>query len=159
MAYNFKRLSDVDIVTETPESANVLAEVDGEIKRVPATGFGGGGNEADLVIRCEKELASSSDVTTDDFVITSGSVDAVWSAIRENRAPVVRIECATYNNSNYQGINHNYYPVVVYYGSELKMVFNTYMPYYPAGGIYFITLTTYENAISGFDKKQIQCQS
>ena len=42
MAYNFKRLSDVESLAEVPESATVLAEVDGSIKRIPSAGLGGG---------------------------------------------------------------------------------------------------------------------
>ena len=39
MAYEFKRLSDVEELTEVPEGAKALAVVDGAVKRVP---FGGG---------------------------------------------------------------------------------------------------------------------
>lgn len=41
MAYEFKRLSDVEALTEVPEGANALIEVDGSIKRVPGSGLGG----------------------------------------------------------------------------------------------------------------------
>lgn len=42
MAYEFKRLADVEALSEVPENATVLAEVDGSIKRVPSGGSGGG---------------------------------------------------------------------------------------------------------------------
>lgn len=42
MAYEFKRLGEVEVLNEVPENATVLAEVDGSIKRVPGGGLGGG---------------------------------------------------------------------------------------------------------------------
>lgn len=42
MSYEFKKLSEVEALTEVPEGATVLAEVDGAIKRIPGNGLGGG---------------------------------------------------------------------------------------------------------------------
>ena len=42
MSYVFKRLSEVEALTEVPEGAKVLAEVGGVIRRVPGSGLGGG---------------------------------------------------------------------------------------------------------------------
>ena len=42
MAYEFKKLAEVEAVTEVPKGASVLAEVNGAIKRVPGDGLGGG---------------------------------------------------------------------------------------------------------------------
>lgn len=44
----FKKLADVELVDEAPDTAHALAEVDGEIKRV-AGGVGGGGTGGYLV--------------------------------------------------------------------------------------------------------------
>ena len=41
MAYEFKRLSEVEALTEVPEGANALIEIDGVVKRVPGSGLGG----------------------------------------------------------------------------------------------------------------------
>lgn len=41
MSYEFKKLADVDALDEVPEVATVLAEVEGEIKRIPSSGLGG----------------------------------------------------------------------------------------------------------------------
>ena len=41
MEYTFKKLADVEALTEVPEAATVIAEVDGEIKRIPGSGLGG----------------------------------------------------------------------------------------------------------------------
>lgn len=43
MAYNFKSIADVEIVAEPTESANVLIEEDGVIKKAPKTAVGGAG--------------------------------------------------------------------------------------------------------------------
>ena len=43
MAYEFKKLSDVEVVAEPTESANVLIEEDGVIKKAPKTAVGGAG--------------------------------------------------------------------------------------------------------------------
>lgn len=42
MSYEFKKLSDVDVVAEPTESANVLIEENGVIKKAPKTAVGGG---------------------------------------------------------------------------------------------------------------------
>lgn len=38
MAFEFKKLADVEALTEVPENATMLVEVDGAIKRVPSHG-------------------------------------------------------------------------------------------------------------------------
>ena len=43
MSYEFKRLSEVEALTEVPEGAKVLAEANGQIVRVPGSGLGGSG--------------------------------------------------------------------------------------------------------------------
>lgn len=43
MSYEFKRLSQVEALTEVPEGAKVLAESNGQIVRVPGSGLGGSG--------------------------------------------------------------------------------------------------------------------
>ena len=41
MSYEFRRLSEVEALSEVPAGANALIEVDGDIKRVPGSGLGG----------------------------------------------------------------------------------------------------------------------
>lgn len=41
MSYVFKKLSEVEALTEVPDGAKVLAEVGGVIRRVPGSGLGG----------------------------------------------------------------------------------------------------------------------
>ena len=58
MAYEFKRLADVEALSEVPENATVLAEVNGSIKRVPGNGLGGSGNGNGIVIVMDDPNAS-----------------------------------------------------------------------------------------------------
>lgn len=45
MSYEFTKLSNVPVVAEFPEGANAVIETNGEIKRCPSSGGGGGGVE------------------------------------------------------------------------------------------------------------------
>lgn len=49
MAYTFKKFSDVEALTEVPDGANALVEVNGAIKRVPGSGLGGGGVKTAII--------------------------------------------------------------------------------------------------------------
>ena len=45
MSYEFTKLSNVPVIAEFPEGANAVIETNGEIKRCPSSGSGGGGVE------------------------------------------------------------------------------------------------------------------
>lgn len=49
MAYEFQKLSEVEALSEVPEGASVLAEVNGDIKRVPGSGLGGSGVKTAII--------------------------------------------------------------------------------------------------------------
>jgi hypothetical protein len=49
MAYEFQKLSEVEALAEVPEGANALIEVNGDIKRVPGSGLGGGGIKTAII--------------------------------------------------------------------------------------------------------------
>lgn len=51
MAYEFKKLGEVEALEDVPDGANALIEVDGAIKRVPGTGLGGGGGIKTAIIK------------------------------------------------------------------------------------------------------------
>lgn len=51
MAYEFKKLGEVEVLEEVPEGANALIEVGGDIKRVPGSGLGGGGGIKTAIIK------------------------------------------------------------------------------------------------------------
>lgn len=50
MSYDIKKLSEVEALPEVPEGANMIAEVGGQIKRVPGSGLGGAMTWDDLGI-------------------------------------------------------------------------------------------------------------
>lgn len=49
MDYTFTKLSEVESLSEVPEVATVIAEVDGEIKRIPSNGLGGAGIKTAII--------------------------------------------------------------------------------------------------------------
>lgn len=51
MSYAFKKIGATNILENAPDNANVVCEVDGEIKRVPATKIGGGGIKVAIIKR------------------------------------------------------------------------------------------------------------
>ena len=59
----FKKLADVEALTEIPEGANAFVEVDGEIKRVPGEGLGGAGGFKTAVIKSSYYDGALGDVT------------------------------------------------------------------------------------------------
>lgn len=87
----FKRLSDVEVVAEPTESANVLIEEDGVIKKAPKTVVGGG--EPDMVINIKKwtQTIANEGITASDVAIEDGSITNVFNALGEGRMPVIKI--------------------------------------------------------------------
>lgn len=87
MALEFTRLSDVELVVEATETANVLIEEGGEIKRVPKTEVGGGKSEWDAVI---KIINTGGD--DDGISVVGGSYNAVHNKILlDNEVPRIKI--------------------------------------------------------------------
>ena len=65
MMYDFKKLADVELLSEVPEGASAFVEVDGAVKRVPGSGLGGGG-VATAILRYEvsdERIATRPDLT------------------------------------------------------------------------------------------------
>lgn len=96
MAYEFKKLSDVEVIAEPTESANVLIEEDGVIKKAPKTAVGGaGGSETpDMVIGLTNTSSISTSMSSSDFTIISGTFDNVKNKVLAGEMPniVVRHE-------------------------------------------------------------------
>lgn len=91
MALDFTRLSDVTLVEEATETANVLIEESGEIKKVPKTEVGGGG-KADMVIKLSSPFITNNDTAENTTVtIESGSLQAVVDVLRNGEVPVVKV--------------------------------------------------------------------
>lgn len=59
MAYEFQKLSEVEVLTEVPEGASVLAEVNGDIKRVPGDGLGGNSGKTLIITATVEEALPS----------------------------------------------------------------------------------------------------
>lgn len=124
MAYEFKTLGSVEALTEVPENANALVEVDGAIKRVPGSALGGG--EYDLVI--------TDDQANEILTIDSGSYQSVYNKIMVDKEPpkILIKYCFDYGDFGYGVIsNYSYAEIVV--NSEdsnshsLKVHYKTYM--------------------------------
>lgn len=110
MAYNFKSISDVEVVAEPSESANVLIEENGVIKKAPKTavgGIAGGSVEPDMVITHTGSYGT--DDITSRLAITSGSPLAIKSKFEASEMPIVKVVSTkgTYGDSNYYYCEHD----------------------------------------------------
>ena len=78
MSYEFKKLSDVDVVAEPTESANVLIEENGVIKKAPKTAVGGDNNICFVInyntetITCNKTFDEVLDLLFGGFPCLNG---------------------------------------------------------------------------------------
>lgn len=71
MAYEFKKLAEVEAMAEVPKGASVLAEVNGAIKRVPGDGLGGGGIKTAIIKSSDYDnaLTGISTFASDDIIL------------------------------------------------------------------------------------------
>ena len=78
MAYEFKKLSEVESLSEAPEGASLIAEIGGEIKRIPSNGLGSGGSTTPIVFKLsnDKYLQNKD---TNDIATAEEIVDAYMS--------------------------------------------------------------------------------
>lgn len=67
MSYEFKTLGSVEALTEVPENANALVEVDGAIKRVPGGALGGNNNSS-----APQTFILNQSIDEDDYFFNSG---------------------------------------------------------------------------------------
>lgn len=121
MAYEFKKLSDVEVLDEVPENANALVEVDGAIKRVPGNGLGGNNDEVDFEFTITT-YPFSGDIYAEDIVITKGSMDNVLQRIRNDELPKVKaiVNYKHGENASIAIINDVY---IDRYGSHYDFIF------------------------------------
>lgn len=74
MSYEFKKLSDVELLEEVPEGANALIEADGVICKVPGSNLGGGNSiptailKANLLDDSDSGAGPISDMPSDNSV-------------------------------------------------------------------------------------------
>lgn len=59
MAYDFQKLADVELLEEVPDGASAFVAVNGDVKRVPGSGLGGGGGVATAILRLSSESNAS----------------------------------------------------------------------------------------------------
>lgn len=85
----FKKLSDVEVVAEPAESANVLIEENGVIKKAPKTAVGGG--EWDAVIDCGEGMPNG---YTDEslLVFESGNYNTIKAKWDEGEMPKIMLK-------------------------------------------------------------------
>lgn len=63
MSYNFTKLTEVEALSEIPNNATVIAEVNGALKRLPSDGLGGGNS---LLIIGDNENNISANMTFEE---------------------------------------------------------------------------------------------
>lgn len=64
MAYDFQKLADVELLEEVPDGASAFVAVNGDVKRVPGSGLGGGGGIATAILRLASESNASAKAVT-----------------------------------------------------------------------------------------------
>lgn len=87
MSYDFKKLSDVDVVDSPSDTANVLIEEGGVIKKAPKTAIGGvGGDEYDMVIHAMlgDSWSKVNNIDASDYVISSGTYNDLKSKMNQD---------------------------------------------------------------------------
>lgn len=94
MALEFKKLSEVTLTEKAVDTANVLIEENGEIKRVPKTEVGGSGSAAIIIKDTEYNNAMSGvstlmappDEPSATYECTNATFEDVWNAIVNGEA-------------------------------------------------------------------------
>ena len=64
MAYDVQKLADVELLEEVPDGASAFVAVNGDVKRVPGSGLGGGGGIATAILRFDIESNASTNAVT-----------------------------------------------------------------------------------------------
>ena len=141
----FKKLSDVTLVEEPLETANVLIEEDGVIKRAPKSAVGGAGGgaaeEYDMVITIPYTPYDCCNGYADiDSVIVEGTVETILAAIREDsRMPKIKI------------LHKSYDAIVEAIAGEVQAYYdNLYIRYITP--MYHMGIYMYNGSIDGFFK-------
>jgi hypothetical protein len=111
MAYEFKKLSAVEAVETPADTANVLIEEDGKIKKTPSGVFTGGGADFDAVF----EYTAPSNVTDVNVTLKSGSIAKAYEkALRGEHPNVAFVYSYTYGPMEF---TNRYYPVHIFAGA------------------------------------------
>lgn len=83
MDYDIKKLSEVEALPEVPEGANMIAEVGGQIKRVPAVAGGSGGSGGENEVYTVKKIM---EITEEgEKVTTEGTLQEAIAAYKQGK--------------------------------------------------------------------------
>ena len=86
MAYEFKKIAEVEALDKVPDGANALIEVNGEVKRVPGSGLGGSGGIATAIIKSsdyDNAVAGVSTYAMSGHVVTYSCINMTYDAARQ----------------------------------------------------------------------------
>ena len=87
MAYNFKSIANVEVVETPTDTANVLIEENGVIKKTPKTAVGGTGDAQNSNNLCVDMIISAIDTFWSDaskFSITYGDANEIINKLNNN---------------------------------------------------------------------------
>lgn len=119
MAYEFTKLSEVEALSEVPENATVLAEVDGSIKRVPGSGLGGGSS---LVITGSDFANAVSGVST----LTAAAQEIIYTAnMTLTEALTTLRECKLSGGFVYTTANEMPIGMLIFFLADATFTYNT----------------------------------
>lgn len=108
MAYDFQKLADVELLGEVPDGASAFVAVNGDVKRVPGSGLGGG--VATAILRLSSESNASAKAvkrvaiqpTVNKLPITCDNYTyAQARAILEAGNPFAAVLCEFHSNSTF----------------------------------------------------------
>lgn len=99
MAYEFKSIADVEVVEKPSDTANVLIEENGIVKKAPKTAVGGSDENIYYIWH-----------TREDITVTEGLYDAIKTKVFENQEDIhIRViddyqsqRRCRYNITNYE---------------------------------------------------------
>lgn len=123
MSYGFKKLSEVEALTKVPDGAKVLAEVGGQIKRVPGSGLGGSGGIKTAIIKAsnyDQALSGVQSYIQTKPEITYSCINMTFEEAYEamaNGEPMTALMMATANNKIY-----NVHYAVFFFGTLINNV-------------------------------------
>lgn len=127
MSYEFMKLSDVEVVETPTDTANVLIEENGIIKKAPKTAVGGAGGgssiEIDMLISttCRPDYGSTeTTLAPENITILEGGIDNVVNAINEGRIPVVVVENLHIPDATYTYYASRQFASVYYYAGSFQ---------------------------------------
>lgn len=123
MSYEFKRLSEVAAMADMPEGAKVLAEVNGQIVRVPGSGLGGSGGIKTAIIKSsdyDQALAGVQTFITTDPEITYSCINMTFEEAYEAMANGEPMDALMMNVEN--GYIFNEHSAVIFLGMSINNV-------------------------------------